>query len=155
MCRKQKPASAPTMPLVTFEALRSPEDNAIDGFKVIFDLQESVPLDLDTNVLMSKLGVPTGADIVRLSKTEAFDSIEAVFMIEGLSRSRFDEVFGCLDLPPTCIDMCASVYKDFGPISFPSITLNDFGNFCVSLKRHGRETALATLMLIYSDASKK
>ena len=152
---EQNSASATTVPLVTFGALRSPEDGAIDGFEVIFDLQEPVSPDLDTNGIMSKLGVPTGADIIRLSKTEAFDSIEAVFKIEGLSRSRFDEVLGSFDLPPTCIAMCASVYKDFGPISFPPITLNDFGNFCISLKRHGREAALATLMLIYSDASKK
>jgi hypothetical protein len=111
-------------------------------------LQESLSPDLDTNVILRKLGAPTGADIIQFSKTEAFDTVEQAFKIEGLTRCRFDEVFGSFDLPPLCTDMCASVYKDFGPITFPPITLNDFGNFCVSLKRHGREAALATLTRI-------
>lgn len=150
---KQILADGPIVPLVTFQSLRSPADNSLIGFKVYFDLQESLSPDLDTNVILRKLGAPTGADIIQFSKTEAFDTVEQIFKIEGFTRSRFDEVFGSSDLPPACTDMCASVYKDFGPITLPLITLNDFGNFCVSLKRHGREVALATLQRCLQEVS--
>jgi hypothetical protein len=143
--------SKSSKPETMFGALLSPVDGKTIGVRVIFVLNESLPVEIDTTAILRKLGVPSGFELVQYSNSEVYALIAEVFAIDGLDRSEYESVFGSSDMPWICSDMCASVYKDFGDITFPPMTLSEFGNVLHCLKFFDEEVALATLRRIYSD----
>ena len=138
-------------PQALFGDMPSSDDDSPSQIRVIFVLDEVLPSDIDTDVIMRKMGVPSGSDLVQYSHREVYALIAEVFAINGLDRSEYASVFGGADMPWICSDMCASVYKDFGDITFPPMTLSEFGNFVHALKFFNQEVALATLRRIYSN----
>jgi hypothetical protein len=140
-----------SLPLMMFGTLRSLVDSSTIGIKVTFVLNESLPAEIETTAILRKLGVPSGFELVQYSNSEVYALIAEVFAINGLDSSKYESVFGSSDMPWICSDMCASVYKDFGDITFPPMTLSDFGNVLHCLKFFDEEVALATLRRIYRD----
>lgn len=140
-----------SMPQAMFGALVSPVDGKTIGVRVVFVLEDSIPAEVETTAILRKLGVPSGSELVQYSNSEVYALITEVFAIDGLDRSQYESVFGSSDMPSICSDMCASVYKDFGDITFPPMTLSEFGNVLHALKFFDEEVALATLRRIYSN----
>ena len=138
-------------PQAIFGIMPSGDDDSPAEIRVIFVLNESLPAEIDTTAILRKLGVPSGSDLVQYSHREVYALIAEVFAINGLDRSEYASVFGGADMPWICSDMCASVYKDFGDITFPPMTLSEFGNFVHALKFFNQEVALTTLRRIYSN----
>lgn len=140
-----------SMPQAMFGALVSPVDGKTIGVRVVFVLEDPIPAEVETTAILRKLGVPSGSELVQYSNREVYAFITEVFAIDGLDRSQYESVFGSSDMPSICSDMCASVYKDFGDITFPPMTLSEFGNVLYALKFFDEEVALATLRRIYSN----
>ncbi len=139
--------------VVVFKALLSPQDDSVIGVKVIFKPNGPLPAGIESDAILIKLDVPSAPELMLLSKSDIYNLIEEVFTIEGFDRSEYETMFSTTDMPSICSDMCASVYKIFGPITFPPMTLSEFGNVLFSLKYFNAEVALATLRRIYSSRS--
>jgi hypothetical protein len=144
-------ASNAITPVVVFKALLSPQDDSVIGVKVIFKPNGPLPAGIESDAILINLDVPSAPEQMLLSKSDIYKLIEEVFTIEGFDRSEYETMFSTTDMPWICSDMCASVYEIFGPITFPPMTLSEFGNVLFSLKYFNAEVALATLHRIYSS----
>jgi hypothetical protein len=140
-----------SLPSTMFGTLRSLLDGSTIGIKVTFVLNESVPAEIEATAILRKLGVPSGFELVQYSNSEVYALIEELFVLHDVDRSQYESVFGSSDMPSICSDMCESVYEAIGDITFPPMTLSEFGNVLHCLKFFGEEVALATLRRIYSD----
>ncbi len=138
-------------PQALFGAMPSGDDDSPTEVRVIFVLDEVLPTEIDSESIMKKLGVPSGCELIQYAASEVYAMMEKEFAIPRLPRSHYCYVFESVEMPPLCTKMCATVYKQFGEITFPPMTLSEFGTFVHALQSYGQEVALATLQRIYSN----
>jgi hypothetical protein len=144
-------ASTTVKSLVSFSSHRSSVDNSFIGVKVIFELSQPLPEGIEADEILTNLGVPSAPVLMHHAKADVYQLIEERFAGDGPKRSEYEVMFPSSGMHSIYADMCASTHRVFGDITFPPMTLNEFGNFICSLHYFGSETALATLRRIYSD----
>ena len=137
--------------VMVIRMLRSQHDDSAIGFKVIYKPNGPLPAGVKADAILKHLDVPSAPELMQLSKSEIYNLIEDVFDIEGVDRSEYETIFSATDMPSICSDLCASVYEAFGEITFPPMSLIEFGNVLHSLKFFDTDVALATLQRIYRN----
>ena len=137
-------------PEVFFQKLQSTQDHSQMGFKIKIDLVKPLAAGNESEQILTSLGV-TSPELLVLSKSDIFNLIEEMFSIPTFDRSEYESLFCSSDMPCICSDMCGSLYESLGDITFPPMTLTEFGNVLFVLKYFDSERALATLRRIYSS----
>ncbi len=138
-------------PEVLFRQMLAAQDNSHMGCKITFDLLKPVAAGNESDQILTGLGVTAVTELPVLSKSEIFNLIEEFFRIPAFDRSEYEELFCSSDMPCIFSDMCASVFRDFGDITFPPMTLIEFANVIFVLTYYDSERALATLRRMYSN----